>query len=289
MVFKRVHVSSLRGRFCKPLSKPFSKLKVWVISLKVLVIASMLFASQTASAMECHIRLEFGLLISPDHIRVMKRGRTQVQINNDTQLFIRGEMMTLTDQEKFLLKEFSRGLRKELPEIVTIAMDSMDLGFDALQKVITGLAGTDAAKETQAQFQHLRNSLLRRFSRSGDNFYIAPQGMDELDQFFSNELSSKISGVVTDSLNVMLGAMGQAYRRSEGAVEGQQTDLDDGVNELTNNVEQALQYNANRLAKKAQAFCERFQTLDKIEARLQNQIPQLRQYDILSNPTQDQN
>ena len=238
-------------------------------------------------ANECHIRLELGLLISPDHIRVMERGRTQVQINHDTQLFIRGEMIELTDQERFLLKEFSRGLRKELPEIVTIAMDSMDLGFDALQKVITGLAGTDVSQETQAQFLYLRNSLLKRFSRSGDNFYIAPQGMDELDEFFSDELSSKISSVVTDSLNVMLGAMGQAYRRSEGAVEGQQSDLDDSVNELTNNVEQALKYNANRLAQKAEAFCERFKTLDKIEARLQNQIPQLRKYDILSNPGGD--
>lgn len=251
------------------------------ILITLITLCSLVFPSQ-ATAEECPIRLKFGLLISPDHIRIMEMGRTQMQINNDSELFIRGELITLTDQERYLLREFSLGLRKELPEIVTIAMDSLDIGFDALNKVIKDFAGTDAAQEIEDHFLELRYGLLKRFARSGDNFYIAPQGLNELDDFFTDKLSEQISRVVTDSMRVMLGAMGEAYRQSEGSVEGQGYDVDESVEKLSSSVERTLAYNANRLAGKAAAFCERFETLDKTEARLQNQIPQLRKYDILS-------
>ncbi len=239
--------------------------------------------SATVQAKECPIRLKFGLLIAPEHIRIMHKGNTKVQINNDEELFIRGDLITLTDQERYLLREFSLGLRKELPEIVTIAMDSLDIGFDALNKVIKGFSGTDSAKDIEDHFSELRSGLLKRFARSGDNFYIAPQGLNELDDFFTDELSGQISRVVTDSMKVMLGAMGEAYRHSEGMVEGPEINVNESVEKLSKNVEMSLAYNANRLAEKAAAFCERFESLDKVEARLQNQIPQLRKYDILSD------
>ena len=256
-------------------------LPIKVLFLTFILLLSSVFSSQ-AQAEQCPIRLKFGLLLSPDHLRIMEMGRTQMQINNDAELFIRGELITLTDQERYMLQEFSMGLRKELPEIVAIAMDSLDIGFDALNKVIKGFAGTDAAAEIEDHFMELRFGLLKRFARSGDNFYIAPQGLNELDDFFTDKLSGQISNVVTDSMRVMLGAMGEAYRQSEGLVEGQIYDVNESVEKLSASVEKSLAFNANRLAGQAAKFCERFESLDRTEARLQNQIPELRKYDILS-------
>lgn len=224
-----------------------------------------------------------GLLIAPEHIRVMDMGRTRVQINNDSELFIYGELIELTDAEREMVREFSHGLRRELPEIVTIAMDSMEIGFDALNKMIRGISGTDRAKGIEEHFSMLKWGLLEKFARSGDNFYIAPQALNELDDFFEQELAEEINKVVTDALNIMLGAMGEAFRQSEGAIEGQYVDLGERVDLLSKDVELSLKVNADRLAQQAEAFCQRFETLDKVESRLQKQIPQLRKYDILSN------
>jgi len=251
--------------------------------LYIALIPALFYSSSVAAGKECPIQLKMGLLISPEYIRIMEMDRTQVQINNDSQLFIRGEQITLTDQERYLVREFSLGLRKELPEIVTIAMDSMELGFEALNKVVKGIAGTDTAKGIEEHFGELKGGLLKKFARSGDNFYIAPQGLHELDDFFEDELATQINTVVTDSLKIMLSAMGEAFRQSEGAIEGQNVDLGERVDLLSAEVEKSLKVNADRMAERARAFCHRFETLDKTEARLQNQIPLLRNYDILSN------
>lgn len=226
-----------------------------------------------------------GLLISPDHIRVLEKGRTQFQINNDEQLFIRGDQISLTAEQKSLVKEFSLGLRKELPEIVSIAMDSMELGFSALNKIIKGFAGTDAAQGIEEHISVLQGRLLGRFARSGDNFYLAPQGLNGLTDFFEEELSNQVKSVVTNSLHIMLGAMDEAFKQSESDIEGKRVDLGERVDMISSEVERSLKFNADRLEEKAAAFCQRFETLDAIEARLQKQLPRLRDFDILSNET----
>jgi hypothetical protein len=242
------------------------------------------FSSQ-AEAAECPIQLKMGLLISPDHIRVLQKGRTQLQINKDEQLFIRGDQIALTPEQTLLVKEFSLGLRKELPEIVSIAMDSVELGFGALNKIIQGISGTDTAQGIEEHFNELQRRLFGRFARSGDNFYLAPQGLNELDDFFEDELSNQVKSVVTNSLHIMLGAMDEAFQQSESEIEGVRIDLGERVDLISKEVENSLKYNASRLEKKATAFCQRFETLDAIEARLQKELPRLRDYDILSNET----
>lgn len=242
------------------------------------------FAQQSRAA-ECPIELKMGLLISSDHIRVLKKGRTQYQINNNKQLFIRGDEIELTPEQTSLVKEFSLGLRKELPEIVDIAMDSMELGFGALNKVIKGIAGTDAAQGIEEHFDVLQRSLMGRFSRSGDNFYLAPQGLNELNDFFEGELSNQVKSIITNSLSVMLDAMDEAFKQNESDIEGKKVDLGERVDLISTEIELSLKYNADRLEAKANAFCQRFETLDAIEARLQKQLPRLSNYDILSNDT----
>lgn len=254
----------------------------YYFSLTFAISIVVLFSSQTKAA-ECPIQLKMGLLISPDHIRVLQKGRTQFQINNDEQLFIRGDEVTLTPEQTLLVKEFSLGLRKELPEIVSIAMDSVELGFSALNKIIQGISGTDTAQGIEEHFSELQRRLFGRFARSGDNFYLAPQALNELDDFFEDELSNQVKSVVTNSLHIMLGAMDEAFQQSESEIEGVKIDLGERVDLLSKEVENSLKYNANRLEEKATAFCQRFETLDSIEARLQKELPRLRNYDILSN------
>lgn len=253
--------------------------------ISVTLISFSLFSTSSQAA-ECPIQLKMGLLIAPDHIRIMTHGRTQVQINHNKELFIRGEQIMLTPEQQILVEEFSLGLRKELPEIVAIAMDSVELGFNALDNVIEGIAGSDAAKGIKEHFMELKGGLLERFARSGDNFYLAPQGLNELDDFFEGELSNQVREVVTGSLKVMLTAMGEAYNRNESAVEGQRIDLSERAELISAEIEKSLEVNADRLDKQSAAFCRRFTALENIETRLQNHLPQLVKYDILANQSE---
>jgi len=90
-----------------------------------------------------------GILISPEQIRVQDNYRTVFQINHDEQLFIKGEWITLDPQEQELLKRYSHLLRKFVPEVVSIAVDSLELGLSAIESMLSGIGDSSQQKEWQ--------------------------------------------------------------------------------------------------------------------------------------------
>ena len=81
-----------------------------------------------AMASECKMAFRHGILIAPDQIRIQTNYRTQYQINDDQQLFIQGELQKLSPDDIQLLQKYSHSLRKFVPQVVGIAVDSMELG-----------------------------------------------------------------------------------------------------------------------------------------------------------------
>ena len=58
----------------------------------------------SASAQQCDINFNYGVVINPSHVRILQGSQTSVQINNDQQLFIGGREIDLDKQQKELLK-----------------------------------------------------------------------------------------------------------------------------------------------------------------------------------------
>ncbi|MGB1030949.1 MAG: DUF2884 family protein, partial [Pseudoalteromonas marina] len=53
----------------------------------------------TLEKKQCDVELSHGLIITDDVIRIVDKGQTRVQINNDNQLFIRGYWVDLSPDE----------------------------------------------------------------------------------------------------------------------------------------------------------------------------------------------
>ncbi|TMO47106.1 hypothetical protein CWC23_18270, partial [Pseudoalteromonas ruthenica] len=97
--------------------------------------------STTALAQKpCDVELRHGLIITDDVIRIVDKGQTRVQINNNNQLFIRGYWVDLGDDESKVLEQFSQGIRQTVPELVNLATDGVNLGLSAIEQVVEGMS-----------------------------------------------------------------------------------------------------------------------------------------------------
>lgn len=115
---------------------------------------SFIFTSLMASnvnAQQCDINFNYGVVINPSHLRIMQKSQTFVQINNDKQLFIRGREVSLNEEQINLINQYSQGIRKQVPEIVDIAIEGVDIGLKAVNKVIAGLTGENSASHQKIQ------------------------------------------------------------------------------------------------------------------------------------------
>ena len=242
-------------------------------------------SSSIALAEQCSINFNYGVIIDPSHIRMIERGKTRVQINNKNQLFIDGREVQLNNEQQQLLNQFSSSIRQQIPEIVSIAIEGVDIGLKAVNKVIGGLTGENSAshQKIQAKFDELKWRIRARFNQSDNNYYIAPQDLDDFDEIFAGEFEQEIEEIISDSIGTILLAVGEAMITNETETHGETriTTFDERIENIGKDLELDVSERASALEKKAGQFCQQLIELDSVEAKLHQAIPPLAQFNLI--------
>jgi len=242
--------------------------------------------SFVTKAEQCSINFNYGVIIDPTHIRMIEHGKTIVQINNTHQLFVSGREISLTEEQQQLIHEFSSGIRQQVPKIVSIAIDGVDIGLKAVNKVIGGLTGENSASQQkiQAQFNDLKWRLRKRFNQSANNYFIAPQDFDDFDDIFTGEFEEIIEEVISDSIGSILIAVGDAIiSRDNERGNGEQriSTIHERMESMSKDLELEISASANVLKNKAKQFCKNLSNLNKVENQIQNSITELANFNLI--------
>ncbi|MFD2168249.1 YggN family protein [Thalassotalea euphylliae] len=241
--------------------------------------------SNSALAEHCNVNFNYGVIIDPKHIRILDEGQTQFQINHDKQLFVLGREVELDDQQGELISTFSKGIRAQVPEIVSIAIEGVEIGLKAVNKVIGGLTGENSAshRKLQEKFDEMQYRLRKKFNHSDESYYIAPQDFDDFDEIFAGEFEQEIEEIVSQSIGTILMAVGDAMAsKDEDTIEQRVDAFGDKLETMGEELEVEIGQKANNLEQKAALFCQALIKLDKTEFEIQTSIPQLSGYNLIS-------
>ena len=242
-----------------------------------------LFVGST-SAQQCDINFNYGVIIDPAHVRIVDQGQTYVQINGQHQLFVNGREILLTDKQKEQLSDYTTGIRSQVPAIVSIAIEGVELGLKAVNKVISGLTGENSASHQQFQerFDEMKSRLRARFNHSDDSYYIAPQDFDDFDEVFAGEFEKEIETIVSNSVGTILIAVGEAMtHREEQSSEQRAETFDQRIETMGNDIKLDISNQANALEEKAAIICASLVQLDALENKLQLEIPALSEFNLI--------
>lgn len=242
------------------------------------------FSMSVANAQQCDINFNYGVIIDPAHLRIVNQGQTYVQINGQHQLFVNGREIELSNEQKAQLNEYAQGIRSQVPAIVSIAIEGVELGLKAVNKVISSLTGENSASHQQFQdkFDEMKWRLRARFNHSDESYYIAPQDFDDFDEIFAGEFESEIEAIVSDSVGSILIAVGEAMtHKEEQSTEQRVETFDQRIETMGNNIKLDISKQANALEKKAEIICSVLMKLDDIENKLQLEIPALAEFNLI--------
>ena len=237
-------------------------------------------------AESCDINFKHGVIIDPKHVRLLTQGSTYIQITHDKQLFISGREIMLNTEQEILLEQYSQNIRNQVPEIVSIAIDGVDVGLEAVNKVVSGLTGknSDSHQQFQERFNQMQWRLRERFNHSDNNYFIAPQDLDDFDEIFSGEFEKEIEKIITESLDSILMAVGDAIDSSNHKkTENRYSDFSHNMEDIGENLKTGLSSQTNALDKKVKQFCENLQKLNLLEENIRSTIPNLNQLDLIEN------
>lgn len=250
-------------------------LHFWVSIFLVCIFSAPSFAEEL-----CDVELGHGLIITNDVIRIVDEGQTNVQINGDKQLFIKGRWIELSEREAKVLQEFSIGLRSTVPELVKLATDGVNLGLSAIEQVVTGF--TDKEPEVlKDQLEYVERALKDKFKAGDDFYYIAPQSLSRLDDFFEKEISQKIHSAVHGSLGAILVALGDAFETREGNIEQKISGVGERIDIISSEIDKSMQKKVIQLEEKANEYCQCLRRLNETEDKLHLLVPELADYDLV--------
>ncbi|MCQ8879535.1 YggN family protein [Pseudoalteromonas shioyasakiensis] len=250
------------------------------LSRSILALSIALSSPLAFAQAQCEVELGHGLIITDDVIRIVDKGQTRVQINNNNQLFIRGYWIDLSQEESQVLEQFSKGIRDTVPELVELATDGVNLGLSAIEQVVEGMSDKEP-EVLKTQLQYVERALMDKFKRGEDFYFIAPQSLSKIDDFFTEEISKKIHSAVHGSLGAILVSLGDAFKSREGNIEDRINDMGQRMDIISKEIDKSLQKKAHQLELKASEYCECLNSLDVTESRLQMIVPDLAGYDLV--------
>ncbi|NMP33327.1 YggN family protein [Thalassotalea sp. M1531] len=242
--------------------------------------------STPVNAEHCNVNFNYGVIIDPSHVRILNHGQTYVQITNNEQLFIGGREIVLNEQQQTIINSYSQGIRDQVPQIVSIAIEGVEIGLKAVNKVIGGLTGENSAthRKLQEKFDEMQMRLRKKFNHSNENYYIAPQDFDDFDEIFAGEFEQEIEEIVSESIGTILMAVGEAMaNRDEETIEQRVDTFDDRIESMGEDLKLEIGTKAHQLEERAQQFCQALSDLDQIETEIQITIPKLADYNLISS------
>lgn len=240
-------------------------------------------------ATQCSVNVNYGIVIDPTHIRMIDHGQTYVQINHDKQLFVYGREITLSKEQALRLNEYAKGIRTQVPEIVSIAIDGVDLGLKSVNKVIGGLTGQNSVyhQKVQQKFDEIKMRIHLKFNHSDTNYYLAPQDFDNFEELFNGEFEQEIDEIISNSLGTILMAVDDAMltepNNNELPNEQNANNLstDEQIQNIGQEIEVVVNTKASALSDKANQFCENMVKLNLIEDELQISVKALVDFNLI--------
>ncbi len=239
----------------------------------------------SANANNCDISFQYGVIIDPDHVRFLEHDMTYVQINNENQLFVHGKEVKLTPQQTQLVTQYTTGIRQQVPQIVEIAIEGVDIGLKAVNQVIAGVTGENSAshQKIQKHFDELQWRLRKRFNHSDQNYYIAPQDFDDFEDIFAGQFEQEIESIVTESIGTILMAVGEAMNNQENSSsENRDDNFSDRMETMGDELELEISSKVTTLESKTAMFCAKLRELDDIETQLNQQISALKSFSLIN-------
>lgn len=242
-----------------------------------------------ATANQCNIDFNYGVIIDEQRIRILEKEQTLIQINKQEQVFVGGREITLNQSEKSLIREYSLSIREQVPQIVSIALESVNLGLKAVNRVIASLTGENSAiqQKLQGKFEELEWRLKARFNHSNNSYYIAPQDFADFDDILEGTFENEIKEIVSKSIGTLLIAVGEAVanKNSEDETlnntEKRISTFDERMQLMGEEIELEISPQALLLKNRAESFCNALRKLDQLEQQINQKIPELQQLNLL--------
>ncbi|HBK55781.1 MAG TPA: hypothetical protein DDZ76_05775 [Xanthomonadales bacterium] len=227
------------------------------VVLAALVAAAPCVASATVSidAVSCDVHSDYDLTIEADRVVFEREQSAPLRVEmSDGLLWIDGELLDLSSQDRGRVRAFETRVRALVPEVRAIGIEALDVAYTALTEVASALS--DEPEALNKRLAASRAELESHFLGSDANgFTIDEKAVEVAVETMVGEFVPVLVGqITTAAIAAALTGDEQRVKQIEARAKAMET-----------RIEQEVEARADRLEARAEALCPKLIELDDIE------------------------
>lgn len=232
---------------------------------------------------DCSINLHNGVTVTPEFVKVFDGNKTLYSINKNGTMTVRGETIDLTKSQQQIAADYANGIRAAVPKAVNVATEAVELASKGVTEAMGVLFGenSDIQYKVENVMAKAKAKIDDKLSKSGDEFTISPDGLDNMDDIIDKELEKEIEKVVMSSMGSIFTLIGQAMNEGDGDFEQRMEAFGEKMEAWGEDLEKTLEAQAHNIEEQAEALCVQLKEVDKLETELQQQVPEFAKYELL--------
>jgi len=224
----------------------------------------------------CNINIEKNVKVTPSLIQVLDGDRSLYRIEDGSTLYSEGKRVHLNAEQKALIEEYSDLIQELAPQVAQLIADGLEIAKSAVSGVITELFGHDTELQTKVEtiIAKLESKAAPMMDQAKGEYFLTKETIDQAGDDFGQEIEQEIENLLKESSGHLLMLVGKMLASGEDNMQGFEQKMEA--------FGETMELRGKELEARADGMCEQAQRLDELETKIQQQIPQIAKFDLLS-------
>ncbi|MBM7071060.1 YggN family protein [Shewanella sp. 202IG2-18] len=228
---------------------------------------------------DCNVSLNYDLAIKPNMMVVSDNGTEKYRIEQ-SKLFVQGKKISLDSKQTQLLNQYSDEMYAQVPEVIDLVNDAMEMASGAVTISMNTLLGDDASGKIEELMEGLQARVAKIAYQDGSEFYLGATD-STIDSAFDEEFEKEIEDAVKNSIGSIMISLGSQLISSDGgSFDEKMASFEQKMEKMGNDIETQVEAKAQQLEYKADAMCDNFKELAKLEVRVRKAIPAISEFPV---------
>ncbi|KPH62943.1 YggN family protein [Pseudoalteromonas porphyrae] len=228
----------------------------------------------------CKVEFQNDVRIKPNELEIFTANDHTMTFTNNGELIVDGQTLTLDEQQRQAISDYSDSLRGQLPEVANIALEGVKIAGVAIEEVANAfnIQGLDSINDLMAEIQvEVENTFYQQGA-----FVMGQQSFNDFGENFESHFDEQIESAVESAMMQSMGSILMALGSELMGAGGDMQAFEQRMENMGAQIEEKVELQANALEKRADALCDNFSTIAAQEQQLVKLVPELKNYQLFS-------
>jgi hypothetical protein len=250
--------------------------------LSLAAIAAGAHSEGTRDIHSCDVELESDITIREEAIEISTDSDRRMVVTADHALFVNGEEIELTQEERELVEDYARQVRGTIPEVVEVALEGVEIGLTAVTEVFYVFSEDGPPASLLNVIGSIQEEVSSRMYNDGKEVHLKGGEIQGLESAMS-ELEPAMEDAIADSIGETIMSLGRSLREGEGSLADRITAVTERASNLEKDIETRVAAQAEALGRRAENLCDQVYALQATESQLHMKLPVTRSFDLVKD------